>query len=220
MTAMATPGSRPLLALLVAAGLGGCVGGCAGPAPQAPQPATPPPAAPAVPASIGTAVVAGAIPADRVAAVLDALQADLAGRLKPDAGRGVIVVSRRADGAPRVTIDVAQSFEAGSAQMRAETLLRIAECATAAQTAAVVVHVIGSGEPAATADGESLAERRAASVAAYLQERGLPASRVRAEGRVTRDRDAVRRLELVFEPIVEGREVRAWMPPTAPAAVK
>jgi len=197
----------------VTIGVSGCVGGCAGPSAQPASTATAAPTAPATAVST-TVPVAGAITVAQSATAVDGLQSDLVRLLKPQTSAGVVGVSRRADGAPRVLLDVNQSFEVSSAQMRAETLLRIVDCAMAARTSgAFVVHVLGYGEPASSPDIESLAERRASSVASYLVANGVLASRVRNEGRITRDREAARRIELVFEPIIEGREVRAWMPP-------
>lgn len=162
----------------------------------------------------GSAPVAGAIAVDQLAARVDALQAALAQQLPPARGSGVLGVSRRADGAPRLLLDSAQSFEVGSAQLRADQLLQLANCASAVKDAgAFVVHVIGFNEPGSKVDGQTLGERRAVAVLSYLRERGLPVSRLRAEGRAASDAMAAQRLELVFEPIVQGREVRAWMPP-------
>lgn len=198
-----------LAAALVAAS-GGLLAGCA----SQPVPVAVPDAAAEAAVLGGSAPVVGAIPVDQVAIRVDALQANLAQRLPAERGSGVIGVSRRADGAPRLLLDTAQSFEVGSAQLRAGMLLRLADCATAVSGAgAFVVHVIGLNEPGSKADGETLGERRAVAVLSYLRARGLPASRLRAEGRAAADAAAAQRLELVFEPIVQGREVRAWMPP-------
>lgn len=194
-----------------AAASGSLLAGCA----SQPVPVAAVPDAAAEAAMLGgSAPVVGAIPLDQLGTRVDALQATLAQRLQAERGSGVIGVSRRADGAPRLLLDTAQSFEVGSAQLRAGMLLRLADCATAVTGAgAFVVHVIGLNEPGTRADGETLGERRAVAVLSYLRQRGLPASRLRAEGRAAADAAAAQRLELVFEPIVQGREVRAWMPP-------
>lgn len=190
----------PALATLLAA--------CAA---QSPAPVAPPAVAPvALPAA--SVPVDGALPVAQSAVVLANLRDDLVRRLRPEASAGAVGVLQPPGGAPRVVLDVARAFEVDSAQMQPETLLRLAECALAVQSAgAFVVHVVGRGEPAPDAALESLAERRANSVAAYLVGRGLMGSRVRAEGRAASARPAA--LELVFEPVIAGREVRAWMPP-------
>lgn len=199
--------------------LAGCATQVSQPVAVAPVAAAQPaaPAGPVTnPVTALTIPVAGAITAAQSPAVLAALQADLARRLKPETSAGAVAVLRLADGAPRVVLDIAQAFEVDSAQLRPETLSRLADCAAAVQSAgAFVVHVIGTGPAARQPDVESLAERRATSAVAYLQSRGTPASRVRAEGRASPN--GMPRLELVFEPIISGREVRAWMAPASAA---
>ncbi len=208
-------------ALLAATAVAASLLGCAGEKPQVLRPVATPIAAPAAPAVVSRATpVAGAIPAGQASAAVDALNAELVRRLRPDANQAALRIARLPDGALRVILAADVTFEVDSAQMRAETLERIADCAAAAQApGAFVVHVLGEAA-APGSDDVGLAERRASSVAAYLLSRGLAPSRVRIEGRrsgVPAGGVATRALELVFEPIVEGREVRAWMPPVIAA---
>ena len=72
------------------------------------------------------------------------------------------------------------------------------------------VHVlVAGGEGGATPT--SLAARRAATLRAYLEQRGVPATRLRAEGRAAA---ADPRVLLVLKPVVAGREPEAWTPPS------
>lgn len=189
---------------------------CAGRVPPPAQPLPPEPvvvvtaAKPVAPPAVAIPAypVSDAIPEAQASAVLDALQADLARRLQARANASASV-TRSSAGAPLVALFADSTFEVESAQMRAPTLLLLADCAYAAHAAgAFVVHVLGY---AGTAEDADLAERRAATITSYLISQGLPASRVRTEARVTAG--TPRRIEIVFEPIVAGREVRAWMPP-------
>jgi outer membrane protein OmpA-like peptidoglycan-associated protein len=178
--------------------------GCASKAPVTP----PPVALPASTAQPTAFPVAGAMPAARVDATVEALRVDLAQRL---AEHGV-AVTRGGDDSLRLRFDAESSFEADSAQMRAATLLPAADCAVALRGAgAFVVQVLGR---APNAVAVALAERRASSIAAFLIAQGVPAARVRVSGQRAA---GVAQIELVYEPIVEGREVRAWMAPIEPA---
>jgi outer membrane protein OmpA-like peptidoglycan-associated protein len=86
------------------------------------------------------------------------------------------------------------------------------------------VHVVGHTDTVGSAQfNQGLSERRAASVASYLAGQGLPASRIREEGRgerelLVRTADNVnerrnRRVDIVVKAVVEGREAEAWAPP-------
>lgn len=112
----------------------------------------------------------------------------------------------------RLILDADRAFEVGNAQLKPELLLPLADTVDASRVAgAWVVHVIGV---ASTADEADLAERRAASVLAYLGSKGVSGGRLRSETR----RGSTHSLELQFVPIVQGREARAWMAPESVTA--
>lgn len=195
---MSAARSRPaaaLLALLLSA--------CA--AVSAP---VPPPARPVAAAPVAVLLPADkAIPPAQQAGAIAALDAALKSRLS---SLPLSDAWRRIGGGvqpPRLVIEADRAFEAGTAQLRPALLLPLAEAAAASRVGgAWVLHAIGRAPTAAEAD---LAERRAASVIAYLGTQGIAASRLRAETRS----GTARQIELHFEPIVEGREAQAWMPP-------
>jgi outer membrane protein OmpA-like peptidoglycan-associated protein len=179
---------------------------------------TPPPAvtkAAQVAQPLGAAFwVEDAIPAVQAAAVAKAMQTELLQRLPAGAVPSVQRIATAADGAPSVTINAA-AFEVGSAQMRPATLAPVAQCAAVAQSfGAVVVHVLGLADAMATGKANGLAERRAAAVAAYLAELGVAETRIRVSQARASTAAANGSVELVFEPIIVGREARAWMPPS------
>jgi hypothetical protein len=70
---------------------------------------------------------------------------------------------------------------------------------------------------------QTLSVNRAASVGSYLSQSGLPATRIREDGRgerelAVRTADNVnesrnRRVDIVIKPVVEGNEQAAWTPP-------
>ncbi|MDP3295131.1 MAG: hypothetical protein Q8M37_10405 [Nevskia sp.] len=196
---------------------------------------SPPESAPIVPAQDGAPVplagaeappeayaVAGALPQAQLPAVLAAFN----GAVKTTLGEasGIWRLQPERDRPTRVVLDAERAFETGSAQLRPELLLPLSEIATAtrggsgagagASAGAWVIHVIGHAE---RAEDTSLTERRATAIAAYLAEQGVPGGRLRAETRSEKN-GAGHRIELVFAAIVEGRELRAWMPPGTVAA--
>lgn len=181
---------------------------CAG-APPAPAQARAAPVGEAVPASFA---VTGALPAAQLPAALVAFNARLKAGLADAAGSLRLQPER--DQASRLLLDADRAFEAGSAQLKPELLLPLSEVAAATRGGAWVVHVIGHAD---RAEDRSLAERRATALVSYLAGQGLSGGRLRSEARSERD-GAGHRLELVFAAIVEGRELRAWMPPEALAA--
>lgn len=156
--------------------------------------------------------VAGSVPPAQLPATLTAFDARLKAALADAAGRpsGIWRLQPERAHASRVILDADRAFEAGNAQLRPELLLPLSGIAEASRDGAWVIHVIGHAD---RAEDRSLAERRAASVASYLGRQGLSGGRLRAEARSEPDGGG-HRLELVFSAIVEGRELRAWMPPT------
>lgn len=161
---------------------------------------------------------AGALPQAQYAATVAAFNAGLKAALGAPSGSWRLQPER--DRPTRVVLDADRAFEAGSSQLRPELLLPLSGIAAATRSGgtgsagAWVVHVIGHAE---RAEDAGLAERRALAIASYLAGQDLPGGRLRAETRSDRNGEG-HRIELVFAAIVEGRELRAWMPPGAVAA--
>lgn len=178
------------LSVLVVAALAACAGG---------------PSRPAEPAGLPPEAVA----ADAAQAHLKGLRGDLEDIVVSGIGmRGLDIALK--DGALSFDVPAFGTFEADNAQLRLDALKPWASVAEEmARWGAVVVQVRALAR--ADAESQSLAERRAASLAEFLIARGLPAGRVRHEHLV--DVARAQRLELVLRVVVIGREREAWMPP-------
>lgn len=182
----------------------------------------PPPAPPPDYVSVSSAALAPAA----VEPELQRVQAELSRRLGARDWGVPVQVGRLGEAMLRVRLGADESFEPGSAELMPQALLLYATIADVlAQSPACVVHVLAhadrdSGDEPAV----DLTARRAASVRSYLSRRGVPATRLRAEGRGAREPisedpgAADRRIEIVLRPIVAGREAEAWQPPPANAA--
>jgi flagellar motor protein MotB len=165
----------------------------------------------------GPAVAGAALDAE-----LDRVQSDLQQRLTGREWSVPLQLARTAEDAIRIRLAADPSFEAGSAELAPGALLLYAEIGEVLKAEpALVTHVLVHGATPALELPSDLTARRAASVQSYLVSRGIPATRVRAEGRaegepVTPETGAGainRRVELVLKPVVEGREAQAWVAP-------
>ncbi|HUS24165.1 MAG TPA: ribonuclease R [Candidatus Binatia bacterium] len=189
------PVTRAALALATLL-LGGCFASL--------QSTLPPPGARGGAAALGRP--APALAPGEAGAAMDALRRALA-----EAARESPLPLQPGDGVPVILqLDPERAFEAQSAQLRLPALDACGAIAGAVmQQPATVVHVVSyapadSGIEAAL----GLAARRAASLQDELVREGLFAGRVRAEGR-----EGTPRIELHFQPVVQGREAAAWVPP-------
>lgn len=205
---------RREISLLAIALLGGCAG------PGLKSTLLPASAAPDFTSVAPATVTAGA--AETQSARLQALlEQRLAGK---DAGFPV-QVGRSGESLVRVRMGADESFEAGTAQLQPRAMLVCSEIASALKGApASVVHVLVHGADPGSEASTGLSARRAASVQSYLLARGLPATRVRAEGREGREplspnvEDAANwRVEMVIRPVIAGAEAQAWTPPALAA---
>ncbi|HEY1181168.1 MAG TPA: OmpA family protein, partial [Rhodocyclaceae bacterium] len=142
-----------------------------------------------------------------------------------EAARDELAITQLPDGSLKIGIASDVSFDIDSAQIRPDALNTYAKIAGILKTYdKTVVHVVGHTDSSGSADhNQGLSERRAASVASYMQGQGLPGSRVRQEGRgerelLVRTGDGVkesrnRRVDIVIKPVIEGQEQQAWTPP-------
>lgn len=159
--------------------------------------------------------VADAIPEAQAAAVVADFDAALKAKLSALPLSSAYRVVSGGGQAARMILDADRAFEADNAQLKAELLLPLADAVAASRSGgAWVVHVIGRAPTAADSD---LAERRAVSVLAYLGGQGVAGGRLRSE---TRSGGSTRSLELLFVPIIQNREARAWMAPESAAAAR
>ncbi|MBI2382602.1 MAG: OmpA family protein [Gammaproteobacteria bacterium] len=172
---------------------------------------------------IGAAV--GAIAGAAVGDYMDKQYAEMQKRLAEEARRKELQVTQLPDKSLRVGITADASFDVNSAQMRPEALNTYAKIAQVLKDYdRTVVHVVGHTDSTGADDyNQGLSVRRAASVATYLQNQGVPGTRVRQEGRGESEpvagndsadgRKRNRRVDIVIKPVVEGREQDAWTPP-------
>ena len=116
------------------------------------------------------------------------------------------------DGSIRLQAASAVGFDTDSAELRPSSLDTLAGIAKVAQTFnKTTVHVLANGRDAtAVAFNQSLSDRRAAALAAYLNAQGIDDLRLRFEG-AANARPGV--LQILIKPIVTGAEPQAWMSP-------
>lgn len=199
---------RLALAIGVAA-----LAGCAGPLKSTLTPASSPAELAGVPAI--------SVAPESVETQSARLQAELERRVMSKDWGIPVQLARMPDGAVRVRLGAAETFERGTAQVEPRAMLVLTEVAAILKQApASVVHVLAHGDDAGSEPATSLSARRAASVQSYLATRGLPPARLRAEGRGAREPagmsaadPANERIELIARPVIFGREAEAWMPP-------
>jgi len=120
----------------------------------------------------------------------------------------------RQGGALALSFGSAESFGGAGAQLDPGALAVYAELARIlASRPGTVAHIVVRGDAALPSSDAALGlpARRAAALHGYLTTRGLPGTRVRAEGRADADAEAI---EVVVKPIVAGREAEAWVPPS------
>jgi outer membrane protein OmpA-like peptidoglycan-associated protein len=129
-----------------------------------------------------------------------------------------VSLSRLADGTVHVNLRRQVPFDFNSAEVRPESrpfLDRLAEALR--RLDGFVVRVVGLTDDSGTRDyNAQLSRRRAEAVAAYLRQQGVPADRLRAEGRGVGEPTAEiggiadggadrRRIELYIQPLTNGR---------------
>ena len=161
-------------------------------------------------------------PGPAQAAAIDGLQRDLEQAAQAAQRARAIPVEFSRDGeALRLRVGADVSFGPDSAQLEAGALeLYAALAQVMARRPGTVAHILVHGEVASAELPTDLTARRAASLRAYFAARGVPETRLRAEGRgsaqrLTPDGSAAnRRVELVLKPIVAGQEAAAWVPPS------
>ena len=177
-----------------------------------------------LPASAPVASYVGAqagvlTPGPALDAAIDGLRLDLEQTTRA-AGAMPAEYLREGD-ALKLRLPADASFGPDSAQLQAGALEFYAALADVlARRPGTVAHVVVHGEVASSELPTDLTARRAASLEAYLAARGVPQTRLRAEGRGSAQRltpDAAaanRRIEIVLKPIAAGQEASAWVPPS------
>lgn len=169
--------------------------------------------------------VAGALGGAAVGHYMDNQQRDLNTALAEEQRQKEIELERMKDDTLKVTMKSEVSFDYDSAAVKPafrETLDKLADLLRKYDR--TIVHVVGHTDSRGSeAYNQSLSERRARAVMDYLVSRGVPAERLRSEGRGETEprasnateagRQLNRRVELYLKPIVEGQEQKAYEPP-------
>lgn len=169
--------------------------------------------------------VIGAIAGGAVGNYMDKQRRELEAKLAEEARRQELVITQIAPDTLKIGVASDVSFATGSAQLSAAALTTFAKIASTLQSYdKTVVHVVGHTDTVgSTGFNQTLSEQRAASVGSYLASQGLPATRIREEGRgerelLVRTADGTaevrnRRVDIVIKAVVEGNEQSAWTPP-------
>lgn len=169
--------------------------------------------------------IVGALGGAAVGNYMDKQRMELEKKLKAEREAKELEITQLPGGALKIGIASDASFDVDSAQLRPEALNTFAKIAAVLKDYdKTVVHIVGHTDSTGSAEyNQSLSERRAASVASYLQAQGMDASRLREEGRGKREPIASndtkenqkknRRVDIVIKPVIEGQEQEAWTPP-------
>lgn len=169
--------------------------------------------------------VAGALGGAAVGHYMDNQQRDFNSAMAEEQRKNEIDMERMKDDTLKLTMNSEVSFDYNSATVKPafrDTLDKLANLLRKYDR--TVVHVIGHTDSRGSdAYNQPLSERRARAVMDYLISRGVPAERLRSEGRGEREprdsnaaeagRQLNRRVEVYMKPIVEGQEQKAYESP-------
>ncbi len=172
---------------------------------------------------IGAAV--GALAGGAVGHYMDNQQRDFEQALEQERQQNQMEIERLRDDTLKLSLDSEVSFDFDRADIKPTfkpSLNKLTDVLRKYNR--TVVHVIGHTDSTGSAIyNQGLSERRAESVAAYLQQQGVPYNRLQSEGRgETEPRDTNeteagrqlnRRVEIYIKPIVEGKESQAYESP-------
>ncbi len=151
----------------------------------------------------------GAFAPDALEAGIDQLQQDLERVAKR--ARPVPAQLSREGHLLKLRLGAGESFGPASAELQAAALEFYAQLAEIlVRHPGTVAHILVHDDTASGEPSTDLAARRANSLQSYLAARGVPGTRLRAEGRG----GTGPRIELWLVPIVVGREAAAWMAPS------
>lgn len=176
--------------------------------------------APAAPQIVGAPTPS--VPLAQADAELVRLQAELDRRIASRDWGMPLQLSRGSAPWLRLRLGADESFEPGTAQLRAQALGLYAAVGDLLQASpGVVAHVLVHGDEVEPDPVAALTTRRAGSILTYLATRSVPVTRLRAEGRGASDPATFdagagtvnRRVDIVLKPVITGSEADAWLPP-------
>jgi outer membrane protein OmpA-like peptidoglycan-associated protein len=169
--------------------------------------------------------VVGAIAGGAVGHYMDKQRQELERKLKAERDAQELSISQLGQDALKIGVASDASFDVGNAQLKSDALNTFAKIASVLKDYdKTVIHVVGHTDSTGSDSlNQTLSQNRAASVASYLAQQGVPASRIREEGRSKREpvadnstadgRKRNRRVDIVIKPVIEGQEDQAWSPP-------
>lgn len=169
--------------------------------------------------------VVGALAGGAAGNYMDKQRKELEQKLAAEAARDELQIVQLSGDALKIGVASDISFETNSATLQSGALNTFAKIANVLKDYdKTVIHVVGHTDSTGSVQyNQSLSERRAAAVSTFLASQGVPASRVREEGRgerelLVRTGDNVnearnRRVDIVIKPVIEGQENQAWTPP-------
>lgn len=174
-------------------------------------------------AIIGGAV--GALAGGAVGNYMDKQARELEEKLAAERARNELQIVRLSDNALKIGVASDASFDVDSATLKGQaqsTFSRIA--AVLKDYDATVIHIVGHTDSTGSAQyNQALSQRRAGSVTSHLVAQGVTNQRLRQEGRgesepiadndTAAGRTRNRRVDIVIQPVVEGRENQAAQPP-------
>lgn len=169
--------------------------------------------------------VVGGLAGAGVGAYMDRQRIALEEKLKAETQAKELVITKLSEDTIKIGIASDVSFEAGSAQLQADSLNTFAKIASVIKDYdKTVVHVVGHTDTTGSDSfNQSLSERRASTVATYIGGQGVNGQRMRTEGRGEREplvrtpdntkEPRNRRVDIIIKAIIDGREQEAYTPP-------
>ena len=169
--------------------------------------------------------VVGAIAGGAVGNYMDKQRRELEAKLAEEARRKDLVITQLDANTLKIGVASDVSFDTGSAQLSSAATATFAKIAsTLSSYDKTVIHVVGHTDTVGSASfNQTLSNQRASAVGSYLASQGLPANRIREEGRGEREllvrtgdntaEPRNRRVDIVIKAVVEGNEQAAWTPP-------
>lgn len=167
----------------------------------------------------------GALAGGAVGHYMDNQRHDMEQKLAKEQAAKELQISQLPDGSLKVGVASDATFDVDSAQLKPQALQTYAKIASVLKDyPKTVVWVVGHTDSTGTAQyNQQLSERRAQAVGSTIISDGLPGQRVRELGRgesgpvasndTAEGRQQNRRVDIIIQPIVQGKENQAYVPP-------
>lgn len=169
--------------------------------------------------------VVGALAGGAVGNYMDKQYAELQKKLAAEEARKELRITKLSGNSLKIGLASDASFDVASAELKGQAHQTYGKIASVLKDYdQTIIHVVGHTD----ADGSDeynrdLSRRRASAVAGFMEGTGLPRPRVQTEGRGENEpvasnqypdgKRANRRVDIVIQPVIEGREQEAYNPP-------